>query len=78
MNDLQLWLVLGPPSGDNPSFLPWPVARIGVQPSLVSYGTAMLASNRLGRWEVRKTPQIAGFTKMLDQVAATTMYQRYI
>ena len=30
------------------------VARIGVQPSLVSYGTAMLASNRLGRWEAWK------------------------
>ena len=25
--------------------------RIGVQPSLVSYGIAMLATNRLGRWE---------------------------
>eukprot|EP00913_Durusdinium_trenchii_P002394 g2210.t1 len=25
--------------------------RLGVQPSVVSYGTAMLASNRLGHWE---------------------------
>ena len=27
------------------------MAQVGVQPSLVSYGTAMLASNHLGRWE---------------------------
>lgn len=30
------------------------MAQLGVQASVVSYGTAMLASNFLGRWEERR------------------------